>query len=101
MLRLELPGLVQELHDLVEVEEGLSHHLLYIIILPVEALDRVEHFLGKDVFVIRLLTFLAPQIKVTLEGVAQDCGVLRLPALKAFLLRRRSRCEFRGKRAVS
>ena len=86
VLRLELPGLVQELHDLVEVEEGLGHHLLYVVILPVEALDRVDHFLGNDVFVIRLLAFLAPQIEVALDGVAQDLGVLRLPALKALLL---------------
>ena len=86
MLRLELPGLVQELHDLVEVEEGLGYHLLYVVLGPLEALDRVEHFLGDDVFVVRFLAFFAPELALALDRVAQDVGVLRLPALEALLL---------------
>ena len=82
----ELPGLVQELHDLVEVEEGLGYHLLYVVFGPAEALDRVEHFLGDDVFVVRLLAFFAPELELALDGVAQDIGVLRLPAFEALLL---------------
>ena len=70
VLRLELPGLIQELHDLVEVEEGLGYHLLYVVLGPVEALDRVEHLLGDDVFVVRLLAFLAPEFELALDGVA-------------------------------
>ncbi len=84
MLRLELPGLVQELHHLVEVEEGLGHHLLDVVRGPVEVLDRV--LLGDDVFVVRLLAFFAPELELALDGVAQDVGVLRLPALEALLL---------------
>ena len=86
VLRLELPGLVQELHDLVEVEEGLGDHLLYVVLGPVEALDRVEHLLGDDVFVVGLLAFLTPELELTVGGVAQHFGVLRLPALEALLL---------------
>ena len=86
MLRLELPGLVQELHDLVEVEERLGYHLPYVVLGPAEALDRVEHFLGDDVFVVRFLAFFAPELELALHRVAQDVGVLRLPALEALLL---------------
>ena len=86
MLRLEFPGLVQELHDLVEVEESLGHHPLDVVIGPMEALDRVEHVLGDDVLVVRLLAFFAPELELALDGVAQDVGVLGLPTLKPTLL---------------
>ena len=86
MFRLELPRLVQEPHDLVEVKERLGYHLLYVVLGPVEALNRLEHFLGDDVFVVRLLAFFAPEPELALDGVAQDVGVLRLPALEALLL---------------
>ena len=33
-----------------------------------------------------LLAFLAPELELALDGVAQDIGVLRLPALEALLL---------------
>ena len=49
-------------------------------------LDRVEHLLGDDVFVVPLLAFFAPELELELDGVAQDVGVLRLPALEALLL---------------
>ena len=83
---LESSGLLQELRDLLEVEEGLGHHLLYVVLVPVEALHRFEHLQGYDVFVFGFLTLFAPEFQVPLEGVAQDVGLLRLPALEAFLL---------------
>ena len=86
VLRLELPGFVQELHDLVEVEEGLGHHLLDVVLGPVEALDGVEHLLGNDVFVVRLLAFLAPELELAVGDVTQDIGFLSLPPLEALLL---------------
>ena len=86
VLRLEFPGLIQELHDLVEVEERLEHHLLDVVLGPVEELDRVEHLLGDDIFVVPLLAFLAPEIELALDGEAQDVGVLCLPPLEALLL---------------
>ena len=52
VLRLELPGLVEEVHDLVEVEERLGHHLLDVVLVAVEVLDGVEHLLRDDVLVL-------------------------------------------------
>ena len=82
----KLPGFVQELGDLVQVEEGLGHHLLDVVVGPVEVLDRIDHLLGDDVVVVGLLAVLTPEIELALGGVAQNIGVLRLPPLKAPLL---------------
>ena len=86
VLGLELPGLVEELHDLVEVEEGLGHHLLDLVLLAVEAFDGVEHLLGHDVLVLGLVAVLAPEPELALRCVAEDFRVLGLPALKTLLL---------------
>ena len=83
VLRLELPGLVQELRDLVEVEEGLGHHLFDLVVGPVEALDGVEHLLRNDVLVVRLHAVLAPELELAMGDVTQDVGLLRLPPREA------------------
>ena len=81
VLRLELPGLVEELHDLVEVEDGLLHHLGNVELLALEPLDGVEHFLRDDVLVLGFVVVLAPELELTLGRVAEDLGVLCLPPL--------------------
>ena len=86
MLRLEFAGLVQKLHDLVEVEEGLGYHLHDVILCPVQVFDVVEYFRGNDVFFVRLLDLLSPELELTLDSVAENLRVLRLPALKTLLL---------------
>ena len=86
VLGLELPGLVEELHDLIEVEEGLRHHLVDVVLLAVEALDGVEHLLRDDVLVLGLVAVLAPELELALARVAEDLGVLGLPALQPLLL---------------
>ena len=48
-------------------------------------LDRIDHLLGDDVFVVEFLVFFAPELELALNGGAQDFGVLRPPPLKAFL----------------
>ena len=63
-----------------------GHHLSDIVLGSVETLDGVEHFLGDDVLIVRLLAFLAPEVELTLEDVAQNVGVLGLPPLEALLL---------------
>ena len=63
VLRLELPGLVEEVHDLVEVEEGLVHHLVDVVLLAVELLDRVEHLLRDDVLVVGLVARRRPRAR--------------------------------------
>ena len=86
VLRLELPRLVEELHDLVEVEEGLVHHLGNVVLLALEPLDGVEQLLRDDVLVLGFVVVLAPELELTLGRVAEDLGVLRLPALQPLLL---------------
>ena len=86
VLRLELPGLVEEVHDLVEVEERLGDHLGDVVLLAVESLDGVEQLLRDDVLVLGLVVVLAPELELTLARVAEDLGVLGLPALEPLLL---------------
>ena len=55
-LRLELPRFVQEPRDLIEVKERLRQHLLDVVLVRAfETLDGVEHLLGNDVFVVRVV----------------------------------------------
>ena len=68
VLRLELPGLVEEVHDLVEVEEGLRHHLGDVVLVAVEALDGVEHLRRDDVLVLGLVAVFAPELELALAS---------------------------------
>ena len=85
VLWIELPGLLDELHDLVKVEEGLGHHLINPVLAAVEAFNGVEHFLGHDVLGLVLVTSLAPKLKLEPRREAENLTVLSLPTLQALL----------------
>ena len=100
VLRLELPGLVEELHDLVEVEEGLRHHLGDVVLLAVEALDRVEHLLRHDVLVLGSSLVFAPEFELALASRSRGSRRSGSSSAPAASSRRRSRCGLRGTREL-
>ena len=86
VLRLELPSLVEEVHDLVEVEECLGRSSRRRRTPRGRAARRVEHLLGDDVLVLGFVVVLAPEVELALARVAEDLGVLRLPVFEPPLL---------------
>src|SRR5262249_67661 len=82
---LELPGLGDEMHDLIEVAICLCNHRGYVVLFAVEVLDLVEHLLGHDVLVSRLVTNFAPELELPRACVTEGVSVVRLPEFQLLL----------------
>ena len=101
VLRLELLGLFEKLHDLVEVEEGLLHHLDDFVFVAARACSTdVEHLLRDDVFILRLRRRPLPRTRA--GGAPRSRAPPRSGASSAqgVSSRRRSRCGPPGTRAA-
>ena len=52
VLRLELLGFAEKLYDLLEVQEGLSNHLLDLVLVAIKLWDSLKHLCRHDVLVL-------------------------------------------------
>ena len=87
VLRLELPRLLEELHDLVKIEHGLIHHLDNVVLVAIKPLHGVQKLRRGDVLVRILFLSISPVLELALACVSEDVGVLVLPAFQPPLLR--------------
>ena len=71
MLGLEFSRFFEEVHQLIEVENGLVHHLRNVVFVAAEPVNGVEHLLRDDVFFFLLPVF-APEVEVALPRIAQN-----------------------------